>query len=161
MPLTDIVLFTNWRQDPPPAKRLWPSLLWWSGTQPIISPRHACIYNVPFTMFSHSRFLKHGFWFPKQPSIPCHDLEEPESLIDPIQCRELWLIEMGTELASGVKWPFSIFFHFYLSKIHLLSNKTRRSLGIKPIKDHLMSLYPQQTFIEINWVMLGFSGLKF
>lgn len=23
--------FTNWRQDPPSAKRLWLALLWWSG----------------------------------------------------------------------------------------------------------------------------------
>lgn len=54
-------------------------------------------------MFSHGRFLKHGLGFPKQLSSPCRDLEEPESLIDPIQWREFLLIEMSTELASGVK----------------------------------------------------------
>lgn len=71
------------------------------------------------------------------------------------------MLEVGTELASGVKWFFSKLFYFYLSKVHLLSNKTQRSLEIESIKEHLMSLNPQQTFIELNWVMLGFSGLKF
>lgn len=36
-----LFVFSNWRQDLPPAKRLWLILLWWSGTKSAISPRYS------------------------------------------------------------------------------------------------------------------------
>lgn len=60
------------------------------------------------------------------------------------------MLEVGTELASGVKWYFLNYFTFISQKENLLSNKTQRSLGIESIKEHLMSLNHQQTFIELN-----------
>lgn len=120
-------------------------------------------YNVPFIIFSHSRFLKYdGLGFPKQPSISFHgDLEEPENVIASIQSKEFWMIEEDTELAYGVKWLFSKSFHFYLLKVNPLSNKTLRSLEREGSKEHLMRLKHQQTFVDLKWVMLGFSELKF
>ena len=75
------------------------------------------------------------------------------------------MTEEGTELTSGVKWGFVWgfffqFFHLYLSKVHLLFNKASRSLELGSIEEHLMSLYHQQTFVELSSVMLGLSGFK-
>lgn len=39
---SQMCFFINWRQNPPSAKRIW-LLLWWSGTKPVISLRHACM----------------------------------------------------------------------------------------------------------------------
>ena len=59
------VCLSNWRQDPPPAKRLQLTLLRCSGTKPAIPPRYACSWKSERGLTFFQKELHHhlSWWW--------------------------------------------------------------------------------------------------